>query len=268
MTMGKHIITGIHKDKGRKAMKRGMVLFLFLFGFYAVYSQDLMQLSIEIDSLQRQVERLSAHVAALQQRDGLKDDTLQQEEHQANTANELLTKVVHDYKNQKFDDLIFSSTKQSVQRDMLLFDDKTEEKVVLTDLEKYFYAKEAIEKKYDATLISHVQSQLNEVKQTSTQLDKMKENVEYYKNYTDELKQTVEKLLLIDGDGPEGKKAGNDAIIQELKLKDILFVLAQYMFNYYDFIHYPYLTDIVLEIIKRKQPDADADIKDLLIKLK
>ena len=245
-------------------MKRVMVLFLFLFGFCAAYSQDLMQLSLEIDSLQRQVERLSAHVAALKQ---VMQDRDGQGGHQANTTNELLTKVVNNYKDKKFDDLIFSSTKQSVQRDMLFFDDNAEEKVILTDLEKYFNAKDAIEKKYDAKLISDAQTQLNQIKQTSTQLNKLKEDVEYYKSFTDELKKTVEKLQLIDGDGPEGKKAGNDTSIQELKLKDILFVLANYMFNYYDFVNYPYLTDIVLEIIKRKQPDADADINDLLIKL-
>ena len=39
-------------------------------------------------------------------------------------------------------------------------------------------------------------------------------------------------------------------------------------FNYdFKFNDFPYLSDIVLEIFKRKQPNPDADISDLLQKL-
>jgi hypothetical protein len=45
----------------------------------------------------------------------------------------------------------------------------------------------------------------------------------------------------------------------------VLSEISVYIFNYdFNFTYYPYLSNIVLEIIKRKQPDADADISDLL----
>jgi len=259
-------------------MKKIIVLFMVLSGFSGVYSQDLVpeiqKLTSETNKLQKQIELLTANVLELSRKiqEQQSNEEQQIDEQKARTDketgdNEILAIAVNDYKNKKFDDLIKTSTKLSVQHDLLLFNEHTELKPLLSELEKYFNAKELLEKKFDATQTNNILTELNEINQQSTLLDKLKEDLKYYKDFNDALKKTVENILIFDGDGPGGKKAGDDARIQELKLKDILYELANYMFNYYDFVNYPYLSDIVLEIIKRKQPDADADIKDLSIRL-
>ncbi len=51
------------------------------------------------------------------------------------------------------------------------------------------------------------------------------------------------------------------------KLNKILSELSKFIFDYnFNFVDYPYFSDIVLDIIKRKQPNPDADIVDLLKK--
>ena len=44
--------------------------------------------------------------------------------------------------------------------------------------------------------------------------------------------------------------------------------ISYYIFNYdFNFMDYPYLSVVVLEIIKRKAPNPDAKISDLLQQL-
>lgn len=175
---------------------------------------------------------------------------------------EALANIVNAYKK-PFDDLLHSSTKMSVQRDLQLVGNNVEVSTVLRDLEKYFSAKELLEKKFDAAQIKNAQNQLNQIQQKSVLLDKLKENIEYYQDFNNALKETTGKLVELD----KRKIADGDTEIQKLKFNDIVLELTDYMYNYYDFSNYPYLSDIVLEIIKRKRPNADADITDLLRKL-
>ena len=177
--------------------------------------------------------------------------------------NEVLSSVINSYKNKRFDDLIMSSTKLSVQRDIQLVGNNSEIKPILLDLERYFNAEELLAKKIDSAQIKNAQLQLIQIKQQSVLLDKLKENIDYYEEYNDALKKTTEKLVVLD----TVTDAKGDASVQKLKFNDISSELTNYIYNYYDYVYYPYLSDIVLEIIKRKQPNADADITDLLRKL-
>ncbi|MDR1581733.1 MAG: hypothetical protein LBS55_00475 [Prevotellaceae bacterium] len=188
----------------------------------------------------------------------------QQGEQKANEENEkgkneALENVVNTYKNKQFDDLIKFSTRQSVLRDKLLTGNNAEIQQVLSDLEKYFNAEELLAKKFDATQIEDTQVQLHQIKQESALLGTLKENLKYYHDFHDALKETIEKLIDLD----KKKSADGDMEIQKLKFNDI----ANYVYNYYDYGNYPYLSAIVLEIIKRKGFNADTDISDLLRKL-
>jgi chromosome segregation ATPase len=176
---------------------------------------------------------------------------------------EALANIVNTYKSRQFDDLIKSSTKESVLHDRQLADNNAEIKPILSDLLIYFNAIELLAKKYDAAQIKNAQTQFNQIKQKSALLDKLKENIEYYQDFNDALKETIDKLVNLD----KRKAADGDLEIQKLKFNEIVTELTTYMYNYYDYGNYPYLSDIVLEIIKRKKPNADADIKDLFNKL-
>jgi hypothetical protein len=226
---------------------------------------------IERDSLQKQIVRLNANVAELNKKNLERERQIGEEkrigeqktkEEKVKGKNEILSDIVNSYKTKKFDDLIMSSNKLSVQRDMKLVSDSSEIKQILLDLEKYYSAEELLAKKIDVVRIKDAQIRLNQIKQQSTRVDTLKENLEYYKDFHAELKKTIENLIELDK-----KEAIGDAV-QKLKFNDIVSELSNYMFNYYEFGNYPYLSDIIFEIIKSKRPpNTNADISDLLRKL-
>jgi hypothetical protein len=211
-----------------------------------------------IDLLKNQIAEINRHISDEKQKC---EQKLHEEKEKG--KNEVLADVVNRYKNKTFDDLIKSSTKLSVGRDRQLVGDNAEIQPILSGLETYFHTEELLAKKMDAGQMNDARIRLNQIEQSSALLDKLKEDLEYYKDFNDELKKTIEKLVDLD----KRKTADSDAEIQKLKFNEIVSELADYMYNYYDYGHYPYLSDIVLEIIKRKRPDADADLMDLLGKL-
>jgi len=230
------------------------------------------KVQIERDSLQKQVERLTATIVELNQEMQEKEKLIGEErrigEQKAITEketgkNEMLALIVHDYTNKTFDDLIKTSTKLSVQRDRQLAGDNAEAEQILSDLENYFYAKELLDNKMDAELLNNARTQLNQIVKQSELLDQLKEDIAYAHYFYDELKKTIEKLVDLD----RWTLADGDTAIQKLKFHEILSEVADYMYNYYSYGNYPYLSDIIFEIIKRKQRNADADITDLLIRL-
>jgi hypothetical protein len=176
----------------------------------------------------------------------------------------ILKLTVGSYQNKTFDDLITSSTQLSVVRDMQLAGDHAEVKTILTDLGKYFDAKKTLAQKFDPAQISRAQSLLNQINRQSDLIGNLKKDVEYYKFFYDALKKTIEEIVDLDG----REKAGNDAEFQRIRFGKIMAILANYLYDYDGYVNYPYLSDIVLEINKRKKANADADIKDLLEKLK
>jgi hypothetical protein len=178
---------------------------------------------------------------------------------------EALSSVVSTYKNSRFDNLIRSSSKESVQRDKQLVGDNPEIKTTLDDLYKYFNAKELLSKKYDESRVRDAQKQLEQVKQKSENIDKLKETLGNFQTFNEGMKETVKKI--VDLDNRETVEGMSDEIRQK-KFNKILAEISAYIFNYdFNFSDYPYLSDILLEIFKRKQPDADANISDLLQKL-
>jgi peptidoglycan hydrolase CwlO-like protein len=226
----------------------------------------------ERDNLQTKVDSLITVISKLNQT--IADNDKQIEKAKANSITsadkakndgkaEALASIVNSYKNRPFDDLIKSSTKGSVDRDMQLVGNNPEVKPVLNDLQIYFNAQELLSEKFDAVKIKNAQTQLNQINRQSKLLDALKEDVDFYQNFKTALKETISKLVNLD----KRKSADGDPDIQKLKFNDIVTILTDYIYNYYDYTKYPYLSDIVLEIIKRKQPNADADITDLLIKL-
>lgn len=178
--------------------------------------------------------------------------------------NEILSIIINRYKDQSFDELIKSSTKQSVLQDLMLFKNQTEITQILSELQIYFIAKELIDAKLDITQIQIQEKQLSQNKKQSAELEKIKKIISNYQTLNDGLKQTLEKIIALD----EREVVSGNKEIQKKKFDKILAELSSYIFNYgFNFSDYPYLSNIILELIKRKQPNADAEISDLLKKL-
>lgn len=224
----------------------------------------------KIDSLLRQkVDTISSLKAVLIEKE--KQVTAEKQigeqkakEENEKGKNEILAAIVNTYKNKSFDELLNSSTQQSAQRDLQLFQDQKEVKQVLSDMNKYFNAKGLLNIKLDIAQIENVQTQLGQIKWESLLLVKLKELLINYRTYNDGLKETIAKIMALDST----KIASGNKEIQKMKLAEIQAGFSSYIFNYdFNFLDYPYLANIFLEIIKRKQPNPDADISDLLHKL-
>lgn len=179
--------------------------------------------------------------------------------------NEISATIVNSYKTKPFDELLKSSTKQSVQRDLGLVENNTEVKLMLSDIEKYLSAKELLDGKADAAQIKSHQVLLEQIKRDSEALKRLKEMLGNYQTFNDGLKETIGKIIALD---EREAVSGMGEEIQKKKLDKILAELSTFIFNYdFNFSDYPYLSDILLELIKRKQPNADANISDLYGKL-
>jgi len=175
---------------------------------------------------------------------------------------EALSSIAKNYTNQSYDEIIKSSTKESVARDMKLMANNPDAILILNDLKIYFNAQVIISNKFDETNNTLALTQLNQINQQSNLLNSLKENIEFYKNFNSALRETIGKII-----NKDNKLASGAPEIQKLKFEEINVLLTEYMYNYYDYIKYPYLTDVVLEILKRKKVNADAPLSDLLLKL-
>lgn len=176
---------------------------------------------------------------------------------------EALATIVKTYKK-PFNDLIKISSKESVQRDISIVGNNQDINHVLHDLKMYFSALELLSKKFDLTQIRNAQIQLNQIQHESTLLDKLKKNIDMYQRYNEGLREVLTRLIALDR---LESVAGMNEEIRNKKFNKIMSELTAYFFNYdFNLQDYPYLTEIVLEIIKRKQPNPDYNITDLLNK--
>jgi hypothetical protein len=106
---------------------------------------------------------------------------------------------------------------------------------------------------------------LNQIQRESVLLVKLKDNLEKYQTFNDGLKEMIENIIALDG---KEKVAGMSEEIKNMKFNKILSEISLYMFNYdFNLKDYPFLSDIMLEIIKLKQPNPDADLSGLLKKI-
>jgi hypothetical protein len=217
----------------------------------------------EKQDIQLQLRQKDEHIHKLQIELSTKDTQLSEKYEEGKQV--AFSNIIDGYRGKSFDDLIRSTTKWSVQRDLSLVGNKSEIKRVLSDLEKYFNAKALLEEKFNTRQIEDAKKQLQSIIQDSQLLDQLKENIEQYQNFTIGLKERIERIIALDNS--EGVfSAGED--VKKQKHYKILSEISRYIFNYdFNFTDYPYLSHIVLEIFKRKQPNPDADVSDLLNKV-
>lgn len=157
-----------------------------------------------------------------------------------------------------FDVLVQSTSLKTVQRDLPFVEDATIKKK-MQDLQSYFDAKQVLSEKYDEQKVLAAQSKIKSLSQTNA-VKALGESLENYKFSFDALRETINKIKERDQ-----KFIANDDYSEKLKMKEILAELSDYFYNYsFDFAEYPYLSGIVMEIINRKQKDANADISDLM----
>lgn len=170
-----------------------------------------------------------------------------------------------DYSNSNFDDLITSSTERTVTRDLPYGKGNGgDTSKVLQELSWYFSAKKVLEQPYNEKRVQEAQTQLNQITAPSSEVEKLKEVFSNYEICAEALGDTIKNIIDFDNKF----KVPDDDESQSEKLRDILAELSKYFRNYrFDFEQYPYLSNIVLELMNSKQRDANTDISHLLDKL-
>jgi hypothetical protein len=173
-----------------------------------------------------------------------------------------LSQLLGFYRDPSFSKLLLYATPGSVQRDLLIADAYESEKAVLKTLQIFFDSRKIIENPYNSQSASDAIKQMNSIPQVE-EVVKLKEKIEKYGLRTDGLKSTLNKIVELDK-----KYIANDDYTQRVKFLDILAELSWYFRNYrFEFGQYPFLSDIIVDVMKRKEIDANADIRDLLSKL-
>lgn len=183
-----------------------------------------------------------------------------------NSKNKTLKSLIDYYKNKSFDDLVKSSTQQSARNDKNIIGHSNDIEPLLSDLEIYYKIKLLFQNEFNSAKIKEAQNQFNQLEQLeSSSIDKLKNDVENYQIFNEGLKETIEKIIALDG---RESVIGMPKEIQNLKFNKIMAEISFYIFNYdFNFLDYPYLTDVMLDIIKLKAPNPDANIFELLQKL-
>lgn len=174
----------------------------------------------------------------------------------------VFNQIGEEYERSTLDNLINYSTKQSIERDFKLIGNNSEALNKLQYLQIYFTAKQLLEDHYNEQKLKISLDQLSSIDQSEL-VKGLKENLEMYKLRSEGLNIAITKIIELDK-----IFVANDDYTQKTKLQDILSELSWYFRNYrFNFIDYPYLSNIVLDIMKLKQKNANADISDLLLKL-
>lgn len=228
------------------------------------------KIKVERDNLQAKFDSLTIKVTELNKQISIKDKQIIQEkelgeqksiQEKEKGKQEVLNQIIQTY-NKSFDELIKNSTLNTVERDMSIVGDKTVVQQTLLSLQIYFNSELVLGQKYSEQKVENAITQLKSIEQTELVL-KLTDKLNKYKLCNDGLTTTIDKIIESDK-----KFVANDEYTQETKLNDVLNELAWYFRNYrFNFTDYPYLTGIVLEIIKLKQKDANTDIANLKEKL-
>lgn len=236
-------------------------------------------LSAEIVQLKDSLQNLENHLSQLEEqllkKESISDSLrlLKEEYYQVRQRNKqeyengkqfILNKLILMYEK-PFDALINTSLLSFMQRDIHLIGKNEKFELVLEDLDNYFRAKTLLSQKYESSHVDNAIQQLKQIEQQSEQLTILKEQLDNYQIYNDGLKELIAKINDIDS---QETVEGLSDTIQKTKQNKILSEVSDYLFGY-DFnpAEYPYLSDILFEILKRKQPNPDANISDLLNQL-
>jgi hypothetical protein len=223
------------------------------------------KVKVERDNLQGKVDSLFTQVTELKKIISQKELQIEKEKQNGEQKskqekekgkNQVLNQIIQTY-NKPFDELIKSSTLNLVKRDLLILGNQEK----LLDLQKYHKSVLVLSQKYNEQKVETALIQIGTLDQFELR-DNLTDKLSKYNLYNAGLKSTFNNILEIDK-----QFVGNDEYAKKAKKQEILFELSEYCRNYYDYIHYPYLSKIILELISLKSKNVDSDISILLDKL-
>jgi hypothetical protein len=175
---------------------------------------------------------------------------------------DILNTLTQGYELLSFDEMIRASSQDQIHRDLRLID-KGELHQKLKNLDSYFSGKDVLTQKYDPSNVQYELEMARLIKENSVLVEELIENLDNYKPRNDGLKEAIQKIQVIDE-----KFIANTEKNQKDKEVLILAEISWYLYNYeFDFENYPYLSSIIIQIMKEKHKDANWDISGILEQL-
>lgn len=217
----------------------------------------------ERDSLNRQVAVSNIAITNLRNEIAiLKTSCRREAENRYKDGRREIQMRISDRYDAEFDSLVNECTLAGVQHDMPLAADASAKRK-MQDLLTYFRAELALSEKYDAQKVQSALDNLAGIVPETQSVRRLEERLAYYGDCTAALKSVIAEIMETDKNFSAPNEPGRDK-----KRKRIMPVITSFIYNQeFEFDDYPYLGNIVLEIINRKQGDADKSICDLLKKL-
>lgn len=168
--------------------------------------------------------------------------------------------ILSEYKYESFDLFVSTYTLKKVNRDIDVIKTIGLIPPIMNDLMSYFEVKSLFDLKYQLNSVNSGLEKLDQINVKSVYIDSIREKLEDYEKNSTELNEVVSELITLDDNTVSvGNKNAAD-----VKFNIILSKLSNYMYNYTNYVYYPYLKNKVDEIIRRKRDNSDADISDLL----
>lgn len=211
-----------------------------------------------VKGLETELKKKNVEYTSLQQQ----KETSEKKEYERGKQ-EALSKVTNYYSSLSFDEMIKASSGGQVNRDLKIVVDR-ELKQKLKNLKIYFSAKEVLAQKFDNESVQSVLQKTKTIKEKSSLVEKLIDNIDNYQLRNDALKEAIQEIQDIDN-----REIANTEKDQKKKKGRIMAEVAWYFYNYdfNNFEDYPYLSSIIIEIMNTKNKDANIDITDILDKL-
>lgn len=169
------------------------------------------------------------------------------------------------YKSNSIDQIIELSTKGSIERDLKVIDKFSSVYSKLQQALIFFQSAELLNRKYNQSQVSDAKMKLKSI-QGSKKAASLWTLLDDYSSMSDGLYSSIDKINEIDA---KERVSGMGDNVKSKKYAKIFGVLSEYVFGYgLKAEEYPYVYNVWIQILNKKQADPDASVKDLQLLLK
>lgn len=182
--------------------------------------------------------------------------------------NEVTAQILNFYKDKDIDGLIENTALNYLERDLKVLENQKNSEIheELEELHYYLKAELIFNNKFNLDSINKATVKIKSFSDSKNRTSLTK-NLKEYEFKVNGLNELIDKIIKLD---KEFSSLGNK-YVREDKMKKIFGFYSYYFYNYFDemdFLKYPYITNIITEILNTKFKDVDADIEFMKSKIR
>ena len=229
---------------------------------------------LEKSTLKKENSKLKVEISNLENASLKKDSTYSKEkltyENSINVLSEelktqkqgmqIIRNQLMDFYNKPFEELVGITSLNTIKRDLKILENEPIQKKIKS-IQFYHESKLALSEKYNEIRVKEILDQLNSLEKNEAN-KKLIEHLVSYKYRYQFLQEALAEIIRVDLE--EGERE-NNKLIRPIKFEKVIRPLTAYFDAYKtNFFEYPYLNDIIIEIIQKKENNVDADLNYLL----